>query len=237
MKEASHLTMKEWAGDDQPREKMLLQGKKALSNAELIAILLRSGSADKNALDIAKQLLSNESYSLTELSAKSPRELMKTKGIGLAKATSVAAALELGRRLAGENQRIDKDIIKNSSDIYSVIAEKISGQQTEEFWAIYLNNHHRVVGTHRISAGGLTQTTVDIRLIFKGAIELNATAIAVAHNHPSGHLKPSAEDNRLTQRIVDAGKLLDIKLLDHLIVGNGGLETLDYYSYNDNGRL
>lgn len=229
--------MKECAGDDLPREKMLRNGKKTLSNAELIAILLRSGSSQKNVLELSMELMRNHDNSLTNMSTKTVQELMKTKGVGLAKATSIAAALELGRRLAGEYQRPDRNVVKSSADIYRVVAEKISDQHTEEFWSIYLNNSHRVVGSQRISAGGLTQTVVDIRLIFKGALEHNATAIAVAHNHPSGSLKPSAEDNHLTRQIVEAGRLLNIRLLDHIIVGNGGLETNDYYSYNDDGRL
>ena len=229
--------MKEHAGDDQPREKMLHNGKKTLSTAELIAILLRSGTKEKNVLELATELMRNHGNSLTNMSLKTVPELMKTKGIGLAKATGIAAALELGRRLAGESQRPDKDIINSSVDLYNIIAEKISDQHIEEFWAIYLNKKHRVTGTLRISSGGLTQTTVDIRLIFKGAIENNATALAVAHNHPSGSLKPSVEDNQLTRRIVEAGQLLNIRLIDHIIVGTGGLDTNDYYSYNDNGRL
>lgn len=237
MKKTPHLSIKEWDSNDKPREKMLQHGKKNLSNAELIAILLRSGNAEHSALDLAKQLLSEHSNSLSALSLQTPQELMKTKGIKMAKATSIAAALELGRRLSGENQRADRDVVKTSADLYGIIAEKISGQPTEEFWAIYMNTRHRVVGTMRISAGGITHTAVDTRLIFKGAIEHNATTLAVAHNHPSGSLKPSPEDNQLTRRIAEAGKLLDIRLVDHLIVGNGGLNTNDYYSYNDDGRL
>ena len=237
MKETSHLTMNECPDDDKPREKMKQHGKKTLSNAELLAILLRSGSAEKNVLEIAQEVLKRYGNSLTSMSMSTIQELMKIKGVGLAKATSISAALELGRRLASENQRPEKNIIKSSADLYSIFAKELSGQPTEEFWTLYLNNSHRIVGSHRISIGGLTQTAVDIRLIFKGAIELNATAIAVAHNHPSGTLKPSAEDNQLTLKIAEAGKLLNIRLIDHLIVGNGGLQTNDYYSYNDNGRL
>lgn len=237
MKNIIHLTMNDCATDDKPREKMERNGKKTLSNAELLAILLRSGSAERNVLELAQVLLKDNGNSLTILSQKSILELKKTKGIGLAKATSIAAALELGIRLASENQRPDKNVIKNSTDLYSVIAEKLSGRATESFWAIYLNNSHRLLDTQCISIGGITQTAVDIRLIFKRAVELSATAIAVAHNHPSGNLKPSIADNQLTQKIYDAGKILDIKLIDHIIIGNGGLHTNDYYSYSDNGRL
>ncbi len=237
MQETPHLTMNDCPDDDKPREKMLQHGKKTLSNAELLAILLRSGSAEKNVMTLAQELMNNHGNSLTNMSLRTVPELMKTKGVGLAKATSIAAALELGRRLAGENQRPHNDRIKNSTDLYNVIAEKLSGQPTEEFWVVYLNTAHRMVGMQRISAGGITQTAVDIRLIYKGALDRNAIAVAVAHNHPSGNLKPSREDIVLTKKIAEAGKVLDIELVDHLIVGNGGLETRDYYSFCDEGML
>ena len=237
MQETPHLRMNDCPDDDKPREKMLQHGKKTLSNAELLAILLRSGSAEKNVMTLAQELMNNHGNSLTNMSLRTVPELMKTKGVGLAKATSIAAALELGRRLAGENQRPHNDRIKNSTDLYNVIAEKLSGQPTEEFWVVYLNTAHRMVGMQRISAGGITQTAVDIRLIYKGALDRNAIAVAVAHNHPSGNLKPSREDIVLTKKIAEAGKVLDIELVDHLIVGNGGLETRDYYSFCDEGML
>ena len=237
MKETPHLTIKEWDDDDRPREKMLRHGKKTLSNAELLAILLRSGVADTSAVDVAKQLLSAGGWSLVELSRKTPQELMRIKGVGAAKATGIAAALELGRRLASESSSPEKNVVGNSADVFHIISPRIIDLATEEFWAIYLNNSNRVVGTSRISAGGITQTTVDIRLIFKGAIELNAVALAVAHNHPSGSLKPSREDNLLTEKIAEAGRLLNIRLLDHIIVGIAAQGQTDYYSYRDMGRL
>ena len=229
--------MKEWADDDQPREKMLSQGKKSLSNAELLAILLRSGCEDASALDVAKQLLAMGQQSLVELSIKTPQELMQVKGVGSAKATGIAAALELGRRMSGESNRPERPVVNSSIDLFHHIAARIIDLSREEFWAIYLNNHNRILGTMRISEGGLTQTIVDVRLIFKGALELNAVSLAVAHNHPSGNLKPSTEDNRLTERIAKAGQLLNIRLIDHLIVAISADGTDSYYSYSDNGLI
>ena len=223
--------------EDMPREKMLDKGRKALSNSELLAIVIGSGSQNMNVLELAKQLLKESHNSLVELSRKEISELKKEDGIGDAKAVSIVAALELGSRMWAETKNSEDSVIKDSLSIYNKLASKLD-ESHEVFYAIYLNNRNKFICHKQISSGGLTQTSVDVRMIMKNAVECNATVIAVAHNHPSGSVKPSKEDINLTKRIKEACEIMDIKLLDHIIVGehfsSGGN---NYFSFYDNGLL
>lgn len=237
MKTKTTITIKEWANEDKPREKMLAKGKKELTNAELIGILLGSGSAGQSAVDLAKAILDQHHGSLNELSHTKITTLIKHKGVGTAKAVTVTAALELATRMQSELCRDDKPIISQSKDLFNYIGYDIADIPHEEFWAIYLNNRGKVLHKERISMGGITSTSVDVRMIFKTALEHNAVLIGLAHNHPSGGLKPSTQDNAITQVIVNAGTLLNIRIIDHIIVGMPTGNKADYYSYADNGNL
>ena len=231
------LTLKEWADEDKPREKMLAKGKKELTNAELIAILLRSGLQGKSAVGMAKEVLNLTDNSLTTLSQMEFSQLSAIKGLGMAKAATLMAALELGWRMQGEISKNKELIISNSTDLFNYITPLLVDLDHEEFWAIYLSNRNKVLGRQRISVGGQTNVSVDMRIIFRGAIECKAVSLMVAHNHPSGSLKASMEDKHLTHYITDAGKILDIKLLEHIIVGINPSGRPDYYSFHDNGLI
>lgn len=224
--------------EDKPREKMLLNGKKTLSNSELIAILLRTGMKGRSALDVAKDILLEYDNNLGELTKLEVSDLTrKFKSIGQAKAISLLAAFELGLRMAeGINQNREY-IIHNSNDLFNYIKTKIIDLPNEEFWSIYLNARNKVVGAKQIGVGGLTQTSVDLRLIFKGALECNAVAVAIAHNHPSGSITPSQVDKDLTQKIALAGDVMRIKLIEHLVVGIDEYGRQQYYSFVDHGIL
>jgi len=237
MKE-KNIPITQWAEEDRPREKMLAKGKKALSNSELLGIVLGSGNLNMSAVELAKKLLLSADNSLVELSKKDISDLTKENGVGNAKAVSVMAALELGSRMWAESRRNDDIVIKDSSSIYNIVSPMINELPHEEFWAIYLNSNNKLIHSKRIASGGLTQTSVDVRMILKTAIERNATAIAVAHNHPSGNVRPSKEDIALTKKIKEACHVMDIKLLDHVIVGehfSAGQEN--YYSFYDEGVI
>lgn len=237
MKSQTTLRIKDWADEDKPREKLLAKGKKELSDTELLAILLGSGSIGQSAVELAKSILEEHGNSLTALSQADIHALKKAKGVGDAKAVTMLAALELGRRMRDERDSNQVAVIRNSNDLFDCIGPNLVDVPHEEFWAVYLNIKKRVVGKVRISSGGISDTTVDLRLIFKGAIEKNAVCLAVAHNHPSGILTPSNNDIELTQRIKKAGEILHIKLIDHLIVGILPNCKSDYYSFSENGRL
>lgn len=225
------LTIKSWALDDRPREKLLSKGKLTLSDAELIAILIGSGNKEESAVDLAKRILSSSNNNLQKLARLSVEELMQFKGIGEAKAISIITALELGkRRQLEEVLKFPK--ITNSKDGFNLMQPFIGDLQHEEFWVLFLNNSNKVLAKHQISKGGLTATVVDVRLLFKKALELTSVGIIVCHNHPSGKLNPSSSDIELTQKIKQAGLTLDIKLLDHLIITEKA-----YFSFADEGRL
>ena len=223
--------IKSWAEDDRPREKLLLKGKAALSDAELIAILLGSGSRNETAVDLAKRILLSVNANLNELGRLGVPELTKFKGIGEAKAISVITALELGkrRRMAEALQR--KKVV-SSAHAFEVLQPLIGDLPHEEFWVIYLSNSNKVLATRCISKGGMTGTMADTRMIFKEGLHLNATAMILAHNHPSGNLKPSHPDKTLTNKLIKAGELMDIKVMDHLIVTEH-----QYYSFADEGEM
>lgn len=231
------LTLKEWADEDKPREKMLSKGKKELTNAELIAILLRSGLPGKSVVEVAKETLTLADNSLTALSKMEFKQLSSIKGLGTAKAATLMAALELGWRMQGEISSNKELIISASTELFNYLTPMLVDLDHEEFWAVYLSNRNKVLGKQRISMGGQTQTPVDLRILFRGAIECKAVSLMVAHNHPSGSLTASREDKNLTRNIIEAGKILDIKLLEHIIIGITPTGHADYYSFHDNGYL
>ncbi|HHM20982.1 MAG TPA: JAB domain-containing protein [Bacteroidetes bacterium] len=220
-----------WADDDRPREKLQNLGRTALTDAELLAILLRSGSPDESAVSLAIRILQSVDFNLNQLGRQSLSELMKFKGIGLAKAVSIAAALELGRRREASGF-IERPVITCSNDIYKAIAPSLADHPHEECWMLLLNKANKLIGKIQISRGGTDATIVDLKIIFRKAVEKQAVAIALCHNHPSGNLRPSSADFALTKKIKKAGELLDIRLLDHIIIGDGG-----YYSFADENAL
>ena len=224
-------TIKTWAEDDRPREKLILKGRNALSDAELTAILISSGNIEESAVDLSKRILSNTNNNLAELSRLNMKDLMKFKGIGEAKALSIIAALELGRRRR-EQEAINKKQITASVDVFNIFHPILSDIAHEEFWILLLNKANHVIGKFNISVGGLTGTVADPIKIFKQAFEYNATGLILCHNHPSGNIKASDADLKLTQKLKEGGKLLDIPILDHIIIGQE-----KYFSFADEGIL
>ncbi len=226
------LSIKSWAEEDRPREKLLLKGKAALSDAELITILLRTGIKGNSALDIAKKILHRVNGDLNELGKLSVSDLKKMeKGLGDTKAITIVAALELGRRRQATDVRV-KPTIRCSSDLYDYMYAEMSDLRHEEFYVLYLNKANRPVAHRHISTGGVSGTVADIKIILKYAIELLASGICAFHNHPSGNLKPSQADIELTRKLKEAARLIDVALIDHLIVGDK-----NYYSFADEGML
>ena len=215
-------SIKNWSEDDRPREKLLLKGNDALSNAELLAILINNGTRNKSAVDLAKELMANVNNDLQRLAQLSVKEIvnLKVKGLGVAKAIAIVAALELGvRRGAVENK---KEIIITAKDAAQYLQAYLQYKAHEVFVALFLNAGNRILHTEIISEGGIIGTVVDVRLLLRKALEHNTISIILCHNHPSGNLKPSTADKQLTQKIVAAAKLLDIKVNDHIIVSNEG---------------
>jgi len=225
------LTIKNWAEEDRPREKLLLKGKFSLSEAELIAILIASGNSNQTAVELSQHILNSCENNLGNLAKLSVKELQKFKGIGEAKAISIVAALELGRRRK-ESEPQKKQILNSSEDAYQFLYGELIDLKIEEFWVIFLKRNNEVIKKEMISRGGVSGTFVDAKIIFKRAIEETASGIIVAHNHPSGQLKPSKDDESLTEKIQSAGSILDISLLDHLIVTDHG-----FYSFADEHKL
>jgi len=225
------MPIKSWAEDDRPREKLLQKGKNALSDAELLAILIGSGSKNVSAVSLSKIILASIGNNLNQLGKMSVIELKKFKGIGEAKAISIITALELGRRRRLEEAAEFKKIT-SSKAVFNMMQPLIGELQHEEFWIVYLNNSNRVVHKEQLSKGGLTGTLVDGRLVFKKAIEMYATAIILCHNHPSGKLQPSGADTSITKKLKQAGETLDIKILDHVIITENA-----YFSFADENIL
>lgn len=223
--------IKNWADDDRPREKLVQKGSYVLSDAELIAILIGSGSKDESAVELSKRILATVDHNLNELGKLSVNQLMRFKGIGEAKAVTIAAALEIGRRRRVEDTR---KIVKitGSHDAFELLYPLIGELQHEEFWIVYLNNSNKVIHKAQLSKGGITGTLVDVRLVLKQALELGAVGIILAHNHPSGAMKPSLTDKQITQKLKLESEALDIKILDHLILAQN-----DYFSFADKGIL
>lgn len=224
-------SIKQWSVADQPREKLLHLGSKALSEAELIAILMRAGTRNKSAVDLAKDLLNQYENSLASIAKLSVHELMKIKGIGQAKAVSIAAALELGRRRVTENA-LQKSQISSSVDAYDLIHSRMRDLTREEFWIILLDRRSKVISIEEIHIGGMSAMVVDPKIIFQKALERKACSVILSHNHPSGAPSPSMEDIRLTEKVKLAGNYIDIKVLDHIIIGEGA-----YYSFADEGKI
>lgn len=231
MEENNSFSIKNWNEDDRPREKMLLKGRIALSDAELIAILIASGSKNESAVALSQRILASADNNLSELGKLSISELMKFKGIGEAKAISIAAAMELGRRRR-TGEALERKKITSSNSVFEFLQPIIGELPHEEFWVLFLNNSNKVIQNSQLSKGGITGTLVDVRLLFKDALQLGAIGIILAHNHPSGTLKPSQSDIQLTKKIKLAGETLDIKLLDHLIVTEKA-----YFSFADENLL
>ena len=223
------FTIKNWSEDDKPREKLMLKGSTSLSDAELVAILIGSGSRDESALSLSKRILASVDNKLNTLDKLSIKQLMKFKGIGEAKAISIAAALELGKRRKSEEKSIPK-VISSSRDVFEIMQPIIGELPHEEFWIIYVNNSNSIISKSQLSKGGITATLVDVRLIFKNALELGATGIVLCHNHPSGKLQASEADKQITTKLKIAGDQLDIKVLDHIII-----TELGYFSFQDEG--
>ncbi len=224
-------SIKGWSIDDRPREKMIVKGASALSDAELIAILIASGNSEESAVDLARRILKSVSNDWNKLSSLSIKELMQFKGIGQAKAVTITAALELGKRKRAQEAKEARRIV-NSNTAYELFLQHLSGLKHEEFWAMYLNTAMNPLLIRKVSEGGINATAVDPRKVFKIAIEQQATHLIVAHNHPSGNLKPSDSDEALTKKLLEAGNLLDCRLCDHLIITDHG-----FYSFADAGIL
>jgi DNA repair protein RadC len=215
-----HLNIKSWAEDDRPREKLLLKGRQALSDAELLAILLSSGNRDETAVQLAQRILNSNKNSINLLAKMQVSDLQKFKGIGEAKAITIVAAMELGRRRKSEVSE-EKQKITSSLLAYDILKSKLNDLPHEEFWVIFMNRNNTVIKMECISRGGISGTIVDVRLILKPGIECLASGIILAHNHPSGNLKPSQEDLLLTKKVKEAAKAMDIILQDHIIIGDG----------------
>ena len=224
-------SIKSWAEEDRPREKMLAKGKEALSNAELIAILIGSGNSNESAVDLSRRILRDNNDNLIELSKLSINDLLKYKGIGEAKAVSIAAALELGRRRRF-SEALEKPCIRNSQLAYECFYAHLSDLNHEQFWIMLLNNANKVIKLEKIGVGGMAGTTADPKKIFKSALENNAASIMLCHNHPSGNVFPSNADKTITNNLKKAGQFLEIKILDHIIIGND-----NYFSFADEGIL
>lgn len=222
--------IRSWAEEDRPREKLLLKGGAALSDAELIAILIGSGIPGESAVDVAKAILKSAANNLNELGKLSVKDLMKFKGIGEAKAITIVAALELSKRRRIAEVK-EKEKITGSKDVYEYF-HHLADLRSEEFWVMYLNRANKIISANKISQGGITGTVADTRLIFKNALDHFACSIILCHNHPSGNLSPSEEDKSLTRKVKQAGQLLDIGTLDHLIISDTG-----YFSFADEGLL
>ncbi|WP_454980741.1 RadC family protein [Capnocytophaga haemolytica] len=219
------MPIKEWSDSDKPREKMIAQGKNSLSNAELLAILIGSGSKNESAVSLSRRILASVNNNLTNLGKLSLQQLQQFKGVGEAKAVTILAATELGKRRSNE-QPTELIRIASASSVFKLMQPIIGELPHEEFWVLFLNNTHRVLHKTMLSKGGITSTTVDVRLLFKTALECGAVAIVLVHNHPTGNLKASEEDISLTKKVKAAGDNLDIKLLDHVIITNEGFISL-----------
>ncbi|SFB18600.1 RadC family protein [Algoriphagus aquimarinus] len=227
----SSIKISQLAEEDRPREKLLLRGKSALTDAELIAILIGSGTPSLSAVDLSKHILASVNYDLMALAKMSIQDLKKFKGIGEAKAISIIAAMELGRRRK-ESEPVKKPRITCSQDIYDLMRPELLDEQVEYFYLILLNRSNQVLKKHMVSQGGTAGTVVDPKIVFKIALEHLAQSVILVHNHPSGNLTPSEQDKRLTQRLVKIGRELDLPVLDHVIFTDVG-----YFSFADDGSL
>jgi DNA repair protein RadC len=225
------IKITDWAVEDRPREKLIQKGTSSLSDAELLGILISSGTKDKSAVDLGRELLTLANNNLNSLGKLTIADLKKLHGIGTARAVTITAALELGRRRKlAESPEVPQ--IKCSKDVADIFQPLLSDLSHEEFWILFLNRSNRVINRMKLSQGGISGTVTDVRIVMKRAIEYLASGIIVCHNHPSGNLNPSESDTKITLKIKEAGSLMDIQLLDHLIISDK-----DYYSFADNGLL
>lgn len=225
------LSIKEWAVEDRPREKLLQKGTRTLSDAELMAILLGSGNTEESAVELSRRILASAGNNLNELGKKQITDLIKFKGIGEAKAVNIVAALELGRRRK-EQTPADKLAIATSSDAAAYFRPMLEDLPVEEFWVLLLNRSNVVIDKFMVSQGGLTGTVIDVRIILKTALEKLASALILCHNHPSGNTRPSDADRNITKKIKDAAELMEISVLDHVIIAHH-----QYFSFSDEGLL
>lgn len=228
---SSSFSIKNWSQDDKPREKLMLKGKAALSDAELLAILIGSGSRNESAVMLCKRILASVDNNLNALGKLSVKQLMEFKGIGEAKAITIIAAVELGRRRKSE-EALQLDKISSSRSVFELMQPIIGELPHEEFWIIYLNNSNKVLHKAQLSKGSITGTLVDVRLVLKTAIEVGAVGLILSHNHPSGSLKPSTADKDITRKLTQAAESLDIKVFDHLIISENS-----YFSFADESLL
>jgi len=225
------LKITDWAAGDRPREKLIEKGTSSLSDAELLGILISSGTKDKSAVDLGRELLCMANNNLNNLAKLSVSDLRKLHGIGPARAVTITAALELGRRRKMAEVQ-DTIQIRASKDVADIFQPLLSDLSHEEFWILYLNRSNKVISRMKLSQGGVSGTVTDVRIVMKKAVELLASGIILCHNHPSGNLNPSDADSKITQKIKEAGSFMDIQLLDHLIISDK-----DYYSFADNGLI
>lgn len=225
------LTITQLSVDDRPREKMMMHGARALSNAELLAILIGSGNVEETAIELSQRILNDADNNFNRLGKYDLKELMSYKGIGEAKAITIMAAMELGRRRR-EEEMPERPVLNTSQKVYDYMRQRLVDLPHEEFWAILLNRAGRVIDTVMVSKGGTAATTVDVKIILKAAIQSLASAIVLCHNHPSGACKPSREDEQSTHRVKEAAQLMSISVVDHIIVCEN-----NYYSFADNGKM
>jgi DNA repair protein RadC len=231
MDEYHKLKLKQWAVEDRPREKMLANGARSLSDAELIAILIGSGNPEETAVELSRRILSSVDNNLNDLCRKNTDYFIRFKGIGEVKAVNILAALELGRRRK-DHDNPDKPKITGSSDAASIFIPLLGDLDHEEFWILLLNRYNKVIDKFMASKGGITGTVIDVRSIMKTAIDKLATSMILCHNHPSGNLSPSDADHQITQKLKEAGKIMDIQVLDHLII-----TQQKYFSFADEGMI
>lgn len=225
------MSIKSLAEDDRPREKFLLKGKAAVSDSELLAIIMGSGNREESAVELARRILKSVENNWHRLSQLSIKDLMKFKGVGEAKAISIATALEIGNRKS-QQEVLERQQISSSKDIFEILQPHLSDLPTEEFWAVFLNHQNKILYKTCLFRGGIATSVADVRVIFKTALEHFSTRIVIAHNHPAGSLKPSQQDIAITNKIKDAGKLLEIELLDHIIIAQN-----KFYSFKEEGIL
>ena len=231
MTEYSNLKIKDWALEDRPREKLIKKGVQSLSDAEIIALLIGSGSRNETAVELSKKVLKSANNNLNELGKFNVEDLIKMKGIGEAKAITILAALELGKRRK-ISEVITKKKITQSKDIFELFQPILGDLPHEEFWVLLLNRSNKIIEKIKISQGGVSGTVTDIKIILKQAIEKLASSVILCHNHPSGNRNPSKADDSITNKLKQGSELLDIQVLDHIIIAD-----LEYYSYADEGKL
>lgn len=225
------LSIKQWAVEDRPREKMVQNGTRSLSDAELMAILIGSGNAEESAVELSRRILQSAGNNLNDLGKKQVGDLLKFKGIGEAKAVNILAALELGRRRREQNPS-ERLVITTSTEAANYFRPMLEDRPVEEFWVLLLNRSHAVIDKFMVSQGGLTGTVIDVRVILKTAVEKLASALILCHNHPSGNTQPSDADRNITRKIKDAAQLMDMTVVDHVIIAHH-----QYFSFSDEGLL